>query len=758
MGQPRRRSTSRFSANVRRFRACGLLGIVVVRIRVLRAPILSVMALVLLAFAQRVQAQCGGTQLCAPGQNPCVVSGSCTLTSGTTFDLDGRDLTFAAGARVTVPGNQGGGSIEIINVGDVAFGSDARITAASIEEGGSGFSYKRGQTFKIVASGRIELAASPKVAQLLFSGSHEGGQIFLDAGTDLVMNGFLDVSASNGGGYGGSVDLVARTGSITIGGSGIDADGGNTINDDVDSSGGFVSAIAAQNLTLAAPIESSGGDCSFCSITLVAQGGNLVTTSLGEIESRATGSYGGGAEIEIVAGGSVTTGASILASGRGSAGELEGGSGGLVSIMAGADVTIGAAIDLRAHQSASIPDGDGGELAVEAPGEVRIAGPITLTGPGSGSTGGIFNVTAGPLLEVSKVVDASGGSFGGDVELWATGTIDVTPTGQLLVQGGDSTFDGAGSMKLTACIVRLQSTSVAVRSVVRNGGYVDGPDAEFGSNLLQVGQSCELSGQLLAPTGSNVVVRRPGVPQCSVNGATFDITPSPDYGRIEDIDELPCCGAGCQATTTIPPSTTTTSTTAPTSTTTTTTDPVATTTTTTAAPATTTTTTTEPGATTTTTTTEPGATTTTTSLAGTSTTQAPVTTTTTSTAPAVETTTTTLEPDPCAAPATSYDAAQCGLGALDEVLATNAVDDLGGTKLVTKLGRFLDRAEAALVQAATVKKPKAKLRRARAQLRAFERAVRKAAKKNKVRADLANAILALTAGTSGQLDALRAGG
>lgn len=724
------------------------------RIGVLRAFLLAT-ALVYPALPDPAHAQCGGTQLCAPGQNPCVVSGTCTLTSGTTFDLGGRDLTFAAGARVSIPGNQGGGFVEFVNADDVTFGSDARLTADSIEEG-SGFSYKRGQQITVQASGRIELVGSPKVALIDVAASHEGGQIDLQAGTDLVMNGELDASASNGGGYGGAISLSTGSGSITIAGAGLDANGGNTINDDVDSSGGLVTVVAAQDLTVSGPIKSSGGDCGFCSISLIAESGNLVTMALGSLEARATGAYGGGGEIDVDAGGSATLAGSIVASGRGSAGEFEGGYGGIVTIGAGVDVTIGAAVDLRAHQAATIPDGSGGELAVLAPGQIRIGGAITLTGPGPGGLGGRATMDAGSLLEVSAVVDASAGGFGGTVDLRADGTLDVAPAGQVLVQGGNTTLDGAGTATLAACNVRLRSTSAVVRSVVRNGGYAPDPDMPFGTNVLRVGQSCELSGQLLAPTGANIVVRRPGVPQCAVNGATFDVTPPADYGMTDPLDDLPCCGAACSATTTTVPPATTTTTTQPDATTTTTTAPAATTTTTTS-PDPTTTTTTSPDASTTSTT-APDATTTTTTLAETSTT-VPLVTTTTSSAPVdVTTTTTTLPPDPCAAPATSYDAVQCGLVALDEVLATNAVDDLGGSKLVTKLGRFLDRAEAALVQSGTAKNPKPKLRRARGQLRAFERAVRKAAKKDKVRSDLAAAMLALTAGTSGQLDVLRSGG
>lgn len=732
------------------------------RISVLRAVVLAI-ALVCSAFGGRAAAQCGGAQLCAPGANPCVVpSGTCNLTSGATYDLGGRNLTFAAGARVAIPATTPVG-IVITNVGDVVMEPNAWITAAEFDDSFPGFPYRRGQRVSITANGKIEMRTSAAgVAKIDVRGSHEGGEIELRAGTDATL-GLLDTSASNGGGYGGQVFVVAQTGAITVltaAASGIDVSGGNTVNDDVEGTGGALSLLAATDITVGSPIIATGGDCSLCSVALVAQSGSVSLATTGTVAINATGAYGSGGELGIEAGGGVTLAGAVAAAGKGSTGEQEGGSGGLVGIEAGGNVTVSAPIDLVAHTN-NAPDGAGGELSIEALGQVRIGGAVTLGAPGAFSQGGIATITAGSLLEISALIDVGSAAFAGSIDLHADGTLDVTPTGKLLTMGGATNTGGAGTLDAAACIVRLRGTSPTVRSEVRNGGFVEDLEMPFGINVLRVGQSCEINGRLLAPTGENRVFRRAGVSACQP-GANFDIDPPIIYAP-DDIPELPCCGDACSATTTtLPPATTTTTITEPPPSTTTTTLPDSTTTTTLASQTTTTTTspqttsTTEPQTTTTTTTTsEPSTTTTTTSEPGSTTTStlSPATTSTTATVPT--TTTTTLAPDPCDAPATDYDAVQCGLGAIDAVLAGNSAGDLGGSRFVTKLGKLLDRAEAALTQSTTARNPKPKLRRVRSQLRAFERAVRKAAKKQKLRSDLGAALLGLTTNTGGALDVLR---
>ncbi|MCW5889756.1 MAG: hypothetical protein KIT14_04315 [bacterium] len=727
------------------------------RIGALRALVLSIVV-VCVAFADPARAQCGGQQLCAANANPCVVSGSCALTSGARFDLGGRDLTFSAGARVTIPGTTPVG-IAITNVHDVVFQNDARITAAEFDDSSPGFAYRRGQEIDVTASGRIDMHPAARIEA---PGSHEGGDIELRAGTYIAL-GIINVRASNGLGFGGQVSALAETGSLTVAG-GIDARGGNQVNDSGEGSGGGVAFLAAGGVTVAAAVQATGGDCSFCSVSLIGESGNVALAAPGgRLEVNATGTYGAGGEIELRSGGSTTLAGPIFGAGRGSASQEEGGSGALVTIDAGGDVTITAPVDLVAHQSSNIPDGTGGELAIAASGQVRIGAAVSLQGPGPFSQGGRLGVDAGSLLEVSAVVDASSTAYGGTIDLDATGTIDVMPAGKLRVAGGTTSAGGAGALDLQACIVRMRGTSVAVRSEATNGGFATDPEQPFGNNVLRVGQSCEIGGRLLAPTGENRVLRRDGVPGCQVNGATFEINPPLTYVD-DDLPELPCCGAACQATTTTLPPGTTTTTTAPPPTTTSTTAPPITTTTTTLSQTTTTsttvpqgsttTTTAPPGGTTTTTTEPPAATTTTTTLGGEPTTTTTPATTTTTTAPPASTTTT-LPPDPCDAPVTNQEAARCGLVALDEVLATHPADELGGVRLVTRLGKLLDRADSALGQATTAKKPKPKLRRARSQLRAFERAVRKAARKGKVRADLAEVLQALTLRVGGALDGLR---
>jgi cysteine-rich repeat protein len=81
------------------------------------------------------------------------------------------------------------------------------------------------------------------------------------------------------------------------------------------------------------------------------------------------------------------------------------------------------------------PDGDGGEIFVSARGtvEVRINSVLSVRGEGSDSIGGEILIDAGLDLAASGVLDASGGSDGGDTDISAGR--NITLAGSTLASG-----------------------------------------------------------------------------------------------------------------------------------------------------------------------------------------------------------------------------------------------------------------------------------------------------------------------------------
>ncbi len=214
-----------------------------------------------------------------------------------------------------------------------------------------------------------------KHAQVAVPGTF--GQLVLQAGNDITLNGSLDAHAIDSDGNGGDVMVTSQQGNLTVSGPGIRADGGNDV--DNGASGGTVTLEAHGSVTIDAPIDDSDGDCGdACETDVTADTGDVTVTANGSIDVSGMGSVASGGDVQIMAAGAVQISGPILGTATGIKGaDGEGGDGGGLSISAGSNVTLAAAVSL----SGAALDGDGGDVDVEAAGDILLAATGSLTVP-----------------------------------------------------------------------------------------------------------------------------------------------------------------------------------------------------------------------------------------------------------------------------------------------------------------------------------------------------------------------------------------
>jgi len=154
----------------------------------------------------------------------------------------------------------------------------------------------------------------------------------------------------------------------------------------------------------------------------------------------------GGGEIDLVAGGAVTSG--IGANAITANGTDANGPGGTVTIRAGGAVTLREPIEAR--NAATTGAADGGAVAIQANGDVAIRGGIDVTG--TATEGGRVHVdTEGAIIvELDGTLDASAGGSGdgGEIALRANGPITVRRPIKVrgigaTASGGDVSIDGS---------------------------------------------------------------------------------------------------------------------------------------------------------------------------------------------------------------------------------------------------------------------------------------------------------------------------
>lgn len=438
--------------------------------------------------------------------NPCTVTGAKTIDSGAALDFGNVDLVFASNAVVNV-------EVVSIDARSITMQAGARIVGG--------------------ADSSVSLTATGGDIQLLGSGSNrsridlranQAGSIFLLASGNVQIDGVLDTSASGADAIGGDVSIEAG-GAITIN-QPINA--GATGNF---SAGGGIDLTALGSITVAGALTTSGASSGGGSISIDSANGNV---NLSAAINASGGSGGAGGSIDIFAGGDIVVSAAIT--GQGSSG-FDFGTicdfGSDVTMDAGGSVTVGATINASGGTFCG-----GGVIDITAGVDFTqlAGGSIIARGSGASAengfgTGGFVDIKAGRHATL-RTIDLSAPGDGGFISVLALGdmsvldVLDVEATGTNVGAGAGN----GGTVSLQACNV-----------TVGPSGFLDARGAAgTGVNEIKVGGLATVQGQMRAPV--NRIVHRglaPVITGTVVPAATITVDPN-----LPDCVELAACGNG----------------------------------------------------------------------------------------------------------------------------------------------------------------------------------------------------------------------
>jgi hypothetical protein len=436
-------------------------------------------------------------QLCAPSDDPCVVSSSTAVPGGTIVDLGTRAFVVASGVTITVRGT-GNGSF-VLTAGDVTFQDGAHLVAGGVNGTGGDVSIKASGAVVMRANSRIDVTAGA------------GGSVTMVAAS-AKLNGELRAVATLSDGDGGTIDLETA-GDLTIGGGGIIARGGDGYG-----FGGFVYPTAGGSIEIAGPIEAKGGDGGDVDFEAL---GDLRVTADASVNNVATAAGNDGGDVTFGAGGLVSIAGSVVTTGRGSLVE-GGGCGGDVDVT-GEQVILAGNMDL----SGAGPDGDGGYFDANANGDLTVTGPIVSDGAAEG-VGGEADLTAGGTVSVESSFHLRGGYMGGAFSVRATGSAVFASTASI-----DAKFEPGFALGGHGGIITIDACDVTIPAgaVLSCAGSGTAPVAYLEASA---GSSMTIGGTLTA--GSQVLLRYRGQPPTILGSAIIQPMPT-----IQEDPTVPCC-------------------------------------------------------------------------------------------------------------------------------------------------------------------------------------------------------------------------
>jgi cysteine-rich repeat protein len=260
-----------------------------------------------------------------------------------------------------------------------------------------------------------------------------------------------------------------------------------------------------------------------------------VTSTLGSITiggrvEATAGRFGFGGVVTIAAAGDVSVEGMIDASG----GDFDGGE---IDIDAGGD--LGIAGRLRADSTSG--EGAGGFVVLTAAGDIEVASPAVLSADGHqsidnfGGDGGSFLISVGGNLTLSpgaKIVAAGArpDGAGGTVDASSEGVAEIAGEISVIAKG---TRGLGGSLAIVACEIEIPPTGTVtnsgeegdnvftgLRAIVARAGANLVADAQTGANVVRYRDPNvppRLQAKFVPPASLEVL---PGLPRCAGDGTT----------------------------------------------------------------------------------------------------------------------------------------------------------------------------------------------------------------------------------------------
>jgi cysteine-rich repeat protein len=480
-----------------------------------------------ITWSAPARAQCGGTQLCAPGAGDCTIAANCTITvpaAGLNIDLGTRRLVLTKTLTISGPASAG----LFINAGNVLIDGGTIVAPGALDVAGG---------ITIISATDVTVKNS---ALIDVSAGVSGGEVDLEATAgNLSFDGRIKANGTTRAGDGGDVNLFAG-GTLTVTGGTIDTSSGDM------AFGGTISLQSLNGATsVIVPLNASGGDAGEIDVTA---GTTIQMSNAASMLVGANGDAGSGGTVDIEAVGDILIGGDSDGAGSPAASSTDqqsGGDGADVSIISDTgNVTMNGKID-----SGAAAGGLGGDIDLEAAVDLVFSKQLITTSTGDGSGGGDAFLAAGRTLSITQQVNAGGGTgSGGSIEATAGATLTVSAP--LLTDGPQL----GGTITLQGCTVNITSSGIV---------SAQGPGTDpAGTNVVLASSTMTINGTLRATLENLLTYRMPPAPSI---GSHAVVQPA---ATIQLDPTLPCC-LSCPATTTTSTTTstivvgTTTSTTAP---------------------------------------------------------------------------------------------------------------------------------------------------------------------------------------------------
>lgn len=429
-----------------------------------------VAALTALSFSATNAWATVANDLCAPSANPCVVSTTVDVTPGSEINMGARELRILSGGKLRV---SGGGM---------------KLLAAQLNVQNGGGLEARGSAS--VPGGRIECwTGSTTVAGKIDAEGAPGGVVLLVSEAGVTVSGTISAKSLQGSQDGGAIAIAAQT--VNVSGQLLANGGGSAY-------GGSIDVRAKGDIAVSGTLDTTAGDGGAVSVEagsalLGSQGRGNVTIAAGAqvvADGSPRGGFGGAIDIS-ANGDGVGTGQIILrgllrAIGKGGTVDTGGGDGGDVTVTADGDIVNDVAtggIDV----SGGSPDGTGGTVTlVSREGRVWVTAHVNVRSTGAETTGGEVDIQARGDVNLNGPIDAVGGGYdggevnvesaSGDVVLGNTGSIDASSAssggvgGDVSLTAGSDEAVGASRLVLNGPITANGSFSYEYAG---DGGMID---------------------------------------------------------------------------------------------------------------------------------------------------------------------------------------------------------------------------------------------------------------------------------------------
>jgi cysteine-rich repeat protein len=438
--------------------------------------------------------------------DPCVLSGTVTVTPGSVLDFQTRAFRMTRSGTLVL----GDGDTLTIHARTMTMEPGAIIRGPLFPSVGSTI---------IIATDEdvlIQRSAASR-ARIDVHGQGRGGAITIDATRNVDLAGDLRADGTQAEAVGGTVD-VAAVGTITMTGE-INVSGGIG----VDGSGG-AAKLEAGGALVAGVIDASSGSGDG-SVDLIS-GATLTATGQLSVVGNAAG--GGGGDVTLDAVGNVVVSARIAAQG-GVGSVADDGLGGDVSISSDGSVRV----NERIEAFGGGPGGEAGFVSVTAGTDLTITQPLSVHGPGAIAGGGFVDLHAiSGVLTLDGLIDVHG---------FSAGSVTALAGAQVRARAEINADGQTGEIELSTVSISGQQTPGPV--VVSGNVHARGPAGGFSGTIAL--QGCDLTVEAagrLVTAGSGAINRLRSSRQMTIAGQVISGPPGANRFEYRDAPNDPSDG------------------------------------------------------------------------------------------------------------------------------------------------------------------------------------------------------------------------